>query len=114
MFRKLTEADRHIALTFLSREPAYNVFAIGDIEHYGFDAEFRMSGERSQKMGRCGPCCCAIMGTTSFTPRTMPSTLNRPVAFSNRMKRAGISPARSAVNIQADVSESPVEKENPR
>lgn len=41
MFRKLTEADRRIALAFLSREPAYNVFAIGDIEHYGFDAEFQ-------------------------------------------------------------------------
>jgi len=41
MFRKLTEADRHIALAFLSQEPAYNVFAIGDIEHYGFDADFQ-------------------------------------------------------------------------
>jgi predicted GNAT family acetyltransferase len=41
MFRKLTESDRGAALNFLGLEPAYNVFATGDIENFGFDADFQ-------------------------------------------------------------------------
>lgn len=41
MLRKLTEGDRRDALEFLGREPAYNVFAMGDIEHYGFAADYQ-------------------------------------------------------------------------
>lgn len=41
MFRKLTENDRATALDYLMKEPAYNLFAIGDIENYGFDSDFQ-------------------------------------------------------------------------
>ena len=41
MLRSLDESDREGVLAYLQREPAYNVFTIGDIENYGFDAEFQ-------------------------------------------------------------------------
>lgn len=41
MIRKLTETDRQPALDFLSFEPSFNAFAIGDIENFGFDTEFQ-------------------------------------------------------------------------
>ncbi len=41
MIRKLTASDRGTVLDFLAREPAYNVFTIGDIENFGFDADFQ-------------------------------------------------------------------------
>ncbi len=41
MFRKLREADRTRVLECLSREPAFNVFPIGDIENFGFEADFQ-------------------------------------------------------------------------
>lgn len=41
MIRKLTEADRHTTLNFLLEEPEINLFAIGDIERFGFDAPFQ-------------------------------------------------------------------------
>lgn len=41
MIRKLTENDRLAALRFLSQEPAYNVFTIGDIENFGFYSAFQ-------------------------------------------------------------------------
>lgn len=40
MIRKLGEGDRQITLEFLSDEPAVNLFAIGDIENFGFSEEF--------------------------------------------------------------------------
>jgi predicted GNAT family acetyltransferase len=41
MLRKLTEKDRQSALEYLSREPSYNVFTIGDIENFGFVSDFQ-------------------------------------------------------------------------
>lgn len=41
MIRKLTEADRQATLGFLLEEPEINLFAIGDIERFGFDAHFQ-------------------------------------------------------------------------
>jgi hypothetical protein len=41
MIQKLTEAHRTIALDFLGQEPEINLFAIGDIERFGFDATFQ-------------------------------------------------------------------------
>lgn len=41
MIRKLTEADRQTTLDFLLEEPEINLFAIGDIEQYGFDTPFQ-------------------------------------------------------------------------
>jgi predicted GNAT family acetyltransferase len=41
MIRILTENDRRQAMDFLLQEPSYNVFAIGDVENFGFDANFQ-------------------------------------------------------------------------
>jgi predicted GNAT family acetyltransferase len=41
MIRKLNEDDRESALRYLSAEPSFNTFAIGDIENFGFDADFQ-------------------------------------------------------------------------
>ncbi|SCZ81377.1 GNAT family N-acetyltransferase [Acidaminobacter hydrogenoformans] len=41
MIRKLTEADRQTTLDFLLQEPEINLFAIGDIEQYGFETPFQ-------------------------------------------------------------------------
>ena len=41
MIRRLTEEDRQITLDFLKQEPEINLFAIGDIERFGFDAAFQ-------------------------------------------------------------------------
>lgn len=41
MIRKLEEKDRQEILEFLSEEAAINLFAIGDIEAFGFDKEFQ-------------------------------------------------------------------------
>lgn len=39
MIRKLTEKDRETTLEFVRRQPAENLFIIGDIETYGFNDE---------------------------------------------------------------------------
>src|SRR6056297_3963805 len=41
MIRKLEEKDRRITLDFLSDEPSINLFAIGDIESFGFEEDFQ-------------------------------------------------------------------------
>ena len=41
MIKKLEEADRIEVIEFLSGESAINLFAIGDIEVFGFDQEFQ-------------------------------------------------------------------------
>jgi hypothetical protein len=41
MIRKLTDADRQTTLDFLLEEPEINLFAIGDIEQYGFETTFQ-------------------------------------------------------------------------
>jgi predicted GNAT family acetyltransferase len=38
---KLTERDRARALKWLKKEPELNLFIIGDIENFGFDADFQ-------------------------------------------------------------------------
>ena len=39
--KRLTEQDRDWLMAYLSREPDYNLFLIGDIENFGFDAPFQ-------------------------------------------------------------------------
>jgi len=41
VMRTLTERDRQTVMAVLGREPAYNAFAIGDIENFGFDQPFQ-------------------------------------------------------------------------
>ena len=41
MIRKLEEKDRKETLDFLSEEPSINLFAIGDIESFGFNEDFQ-------------------------------------------------------------------------
>ncbi len=41
MIRKLREEDRKELMRYLLREPAYNLFIIGDVENYGFDRDFQ-------------------------------------------------------------------------
>jgi len=41
MIRKLEEKDRALVLDFLSEEPSINLFAIGDIEVFGFEEDFQ-------------------------------------------------------------------------
>jgi hypothetical protein len=41
MIKKLKEKDRNNTLEFLSEEPSINLFAIGDIEVFGFDEDFQ-------------------------------------------------------------------------
>lgn len=40
MIRKLAEKDREDVLLFLSTEPSFNLFLIGDILNFGFEQEF--------------------------------------------------------------------------
>jgi len=50
MIRQLKEADREEVLTYLYQEPEFNIFLIGDIEHYGFNQDFqRVYGEYDDK-----------------------------------------------------------------
>lgn len=39
--RELTEIDRENVMTFLKKEPSFNVFLIGDIFHHGFRKDFQ-------------------------------------------------------------------------
>lgn len=41
MVRKLEEKDRAAVMEYLSAEPSINLFALGDIELFGFDKEFQ-------------------------------------------------------------------------
>ncbi len=41
MLRKLTEKDRDKVMEFVSAEPSYNAFIIGDVENFGFDFDFQ-------------------------------------------------------------------------
>ncbi|MDM5188393.1 GNAT family N-acetyltransferase [Bacillus sp. DX4.1] len=41
MIRKLTKADHELVLTFLKQEAAINLFIIGDIEAFGYEADFQ-------------------------------------------------------------------------
>ncbi|HZG85487.1 GNAT family N-acetyltransferase [Paenibacillus sp.] len=41
MIRKLTELDRRAVLALAGEEPSYNLFIIGDVENFGFDADFQ-------------------------------------------------------------------------
>lgn len=41
MIRKLTKSDHEQVLTFLKEEAAINLFIIGDIEAFGYDADFQ-------------------------------------------------------------------------
>lgn len=41
MLRKLTEQDRAQLMNFVGREPAINLFIIGDVEQFGFDKDFQ-------------------------------------------------------------------------
>lgn len=41
MIRLCTENDRTNVLNYLYRNPSYNIFPIGDIEHFGFDSDFQ-------------------------------------------------------------------------
>lgn len=41
MIRKLTEKDHEQVLSFLSEEPSINLFIIGDLEAFGYEAEFQ-------------------------------------------------------------------------
>ncbi len=41
MIRRLTEQDHEICFRFLRRQPAENLFIIGDIEAYGYAQDFQ-------------------------------------------------------------------------
>jgi len=41
MIRKLVEKDRGKLLSYLSIDPAINIFIIGDVEQFGFDSDFQ-------------------------------------------------------------------------
>lgn len=40
MIRKLTEADREPLMALICKEPALNLFIIGDVENFGFEQDF--------------------------------------------------------------------------
>lgn len=40
MIRKLTEADRKPLMELICKEPALNLFIIGDVENFGFEQDF--------------------------------------------------------------------------
>jgi predicted GNAT family acetyltransferase len=57
--RELTEFDREAAITFLKKEPSFNLFLIGNIFNYGFEKKFQQvwgdfdsSGELRAILGR--------------------------------------------------------------
>ncbi len=41
MFKKLTSKDETQVLDYLYQDPSINIFAIGDIENFGFDVDFQ-------------------------------------------------------------------------
>lgn len=41
MIRKLTDKDREIVISYLNKQPAFNLFIISDIENFGFESEFQ-------------------------------------------------------------------------
>lgn len=41
VIRKCTEKDRDILMEFLSKDPSFNLFTIGDIENFGFNVDFQ-------------------------------------------------------------------------
>lgn len=46
MIRLLNKKDEKILLEYLYQEPSFNIFPIGDVEHFGFDQDFqRIYGE---------------------------------------------------------------------
>lgn len=40
MIRRLTEDDRELLMALLRKEPALNLFIIGDVENFGFEQDF--------------------------------------------------------------------------
>jgi len=40
MIKRCTEHDRDAVMQYLYEDPSYNIFAIGDIEQFGFDTDF--------------------------------------------------------------------------
>lgn len=41
MIRKLNDSNHQALMDFVLREPAYNLFIIGDVEHFGYDNDFQ-------------------------------------------------------------------------
>ena len=41
MIRKLNDSDHQSVMALLLREPSYNLFIIGDVEHFGYDNDFQ-------------------------------------------------------------------------
>lgn len=53
MIRKLNEADRIPLMTLLHKDPALNLFFIGDVENFGFEQDFmELWGEMDEPDGR--------------------------------------------------------------
>lgn len=53
MIRKLSEADRGPLMALLLKEPALNLFIIGDVENFGFEQDFmELWGEIGEPDGR--------------------------------------------------------------
>lgn len=51
MIRKLSIEDKDEALSFLSEEPAINLFIIGDIEAFGFDKPYQEIWAQYDELG---------------------------------------------------------------
>ena len=41
MIRKLYDFDHQALMDFVLREPSYNLFFIGDVEHFGYNKDFQ-------------------------------------------------------------------------
>ena len=53
MIRRLTEDDRELLMALLRKEPALNLFIIGDVENFGFEQDFMtLWGEIDSTNGR--------------------------------------------------------------
>ncbi|AIQ24396.1 GNAT family N-acetyltransferase [Paenibacillus sp. FSL H7-0737] len=53
MIRRLTEDDRELLMALLQKEPALNLFIIGDVENFGFEQDFMaLWGEIDPSDGR--------------------------------------------------------------
>lgn len=53
MIRKLTEVDREPLMALICKEPALNLFIIGDLENFGFEQEFMdIWGEFNSEVGQ--------------------------------------------------------------
>ncbi|WP_340003539.1 GNAT family N-acetyltransferase [Paenibacillus sp. FSL K6-0276] len=53
MIRRLTEDDRELLMALLRKEPALNLFIIGDVENFGFEQDFmELWGEIDPSNGR--------------------------------------------------------------